>query len=203
MQCSNCHFENLPGATTCGRCGASLQLASLAIDVHPPRASRESKQLRKLLPVARWQKWFALAGWQQQISTFHAYLKRVGFRLRTFLKSISWRDNVPKLRLVMRTIIPGWAHWYSGRHIRAKWIFGGYVFFLLMALLLNRFPTVNYILLIQAIAVFHAASAADALVEKEQYSGQRLLYFALAWFLLSSFVYVYYSPISVVRLLGW
>ena len=33
-------FENMPGVQTCGRCGASLQLASLAIDVHPPRAGR-------------------------------------------------------------------------------------------------------------------------------------------------------------------
>ena len=51
MQCSNCQFQNMPGVQTCGRCGASLQLASLAIDVHPPRAGRAAKRWRRWFPV--------------------------------------------------------------------------------------------------------------------------------------------------------
>ena len=39
MQCNNCQFENIPGVHACGRCGASLQLASLMVDVHPPRTA--------------------------------------------------------------------------------------------------------------------------------------------------------------------
>ncbi len=39
MQCPSCSFQNMPGSGNCARCGAMLALASIAIDVHPPRAS--------------------------------------------------------------------------------------------------------------------------------------------------------------------
>ena len=42
MQCRACAFENMPGQTACGRCGAQLAAAGDAspADLHPPRAGR-------------------------------------------------------------------------------------------------------------------------------------------------------------------
>ena len=54
MQCSNCKFENMPAVTACGRCGATLQVASLPIDVNPPRASEAAKRWRRWFPTTRY-----------------------------------------------------------------------------------------------------------------------------------------------------
>ena len=198
MQCSNCQFQNMPGVQTCGRCGASLQLASSAIDVHPPRASLAAKRWRRWLPSARWQRWFTFSGWRQQLSTWWAYSRRVVSDILAYIRAIQWPSGMPRLGLVMRTIVPGWAHWYSGRFVRARWIFGCYIGLLLLALSLALVRAAYPV--IQLVIVFHAASVADALPAKERFSWQRLFYFALAWLVLSNFVYVYYP---VVRLMGW
>src|SRR3954452_19475404 len=51
MQCSNCQFENIPGSEACGRCGSSLRVGTLVMDVNPPRAPRWRKSVRQNLPT--------------------------------------------------------------------------------------------------------------------------------------------------------
>lgn len=51
MQCASCQFENMPGASFCGRCGTTMVLAEAEIDVHPPRAGRFTKRARRMVPV--------------------------------------------------------------------------------------------------------------------------------------------------------
>src|SRR4051812_12976476 len=53
MQCSSCGFENMPGSDACGRCGSSLRLATMVMDVQPPRAGKITKKLRRVLPVSK------------------------------------------------------------------------------------------------------------------------------------------------------
>ena len=101
MQCSNCQFQNMPGVQTCGRCGASLQLASLAIDVHPPRASRAAK---------RWRRWFPIA--RMEPVSRCATLPAVGYPAGR---------PICRRRRALADDRPGWAQ-YVGRPARA----GGY-----------------------------------------------------------------------------
>lgn len=143
MQCSNCQFENMPGVNTCGRCGASLQLAALAIDVHPPRASPAAKALRRWLPML----------WLRN------QLRGVLSAMLAARKMLRWPSGWPAPRLLLRTIVPGWAHWYLGRTRRALWVFGWYLAFLLAGLLLLG-TSLGWTLLILAVFL-HAVSIAD------------------------------------------
>jgi hypothetical protein len=190
MQCSNCQFQNMPGVQNCGRCGASLQLASLAIDVHPPRASRPAKWRRHVLPIYWLGRWFPVTRWGLGI-------RRGLSAMLAHIKESQWRSNLPMIGLVLRTIVPGWAHWYTGRRTRAVCFLACYVGLLLLALLFSRAPASS--LMIQAIILFHAATVADALAPTDRVFGQRLLYFVLAYLVLANFVYVLY-PIG--RFLG-
>ena len=52
--CPNCGFFNLPGSSNCGRCNMSLALATTAIDVHPPRATRWGKRWQSNPLGKRW-----------------------------------------------------------------------------------------------------------------------------------------------------
>ena len=195
MQCNNCQFQNMPGVQTCGRCGASLRLASLPIDVHPPRASRPAKWRRRWLPIYWLTHGLPVARWVSGIS------RRIGRSISdlvSYIKAIPWRPAVPWIGLVLRTIIPGWAHWHTGRRTRAACIFACYLGLLVLALLFAR-SRVSY-QLIEGIIVFHAASVADALPAKEPVIWRRLLYFTVAWLVLSDFVYVF---LPAWRLIGW
>jgi signal peptidase I len=147
MQCSNCQFENMPGITVCGRCGANLRLASLKIDVHPPRASRGAKL---------WRRWFPLAG----------YGRRVRHAIFASMRSAGdWTSlRLPELPLgplLVRMIVPGWVQLYVGRVRRARWMFWSYVGLMLVGTL---FMGTSFGLMALGLAVsVHAASITDIL----------------------------------------
>lgn len=110
MQCPSCAFYNMPGMAVCGRCGASLQLNAVAIDVHPPRASAHAKLLRR---------WFPLRTWY--------------YRLATLLESVHVR-RLPRLGVsqstagvLVRMAAPGWAQAYLGQRVRGFAFFGAFV----------------------------------------------------------------------------
>ena len=124
MQCSNCQFENMPGIQTCGRCGANLQLATLGINVHPPRASRAAKLWRRWFPVAPFVR--RAVGPSPVRSPPGAptggnpvFLRRQCFCGRSF---------------------PGWPQYYAGRTYRGKCIFWSYLGLLLTGLLFAGAP---------------------------------------------------------------
>ncbi|NLE29896.1 MAG: hypothetical protein GX629_09540 [Phycisphaerae bacterium] len=53
MECPRCQFHNMPGLTTCFRCGSVLTSDQVAIDVHPPRALGIAKPFRAIERMLR------------------------------------------------------------------------------------------------------------------------------------------------------
>jgi hypothetical protein len=89
-QCSNCQFQNMPGVTHCGRCGASLMLASAKINVHPPRATKWAKSLRK---TTFWRFWNSLRRPASELAQ--------RFEINSPLRFTSFTQAI-------RLIVPGW-----------------------------------------------------------------------------------------------
>jgi hypothetical protein len=110
MQCVSCQFENMPGVSRCGRCGARLELAAVAIDVHPPRARPAVKRLR------RWFPWYSVAA-----------------RLRDGVEQIArvtLRElNLPHLlpSLFVRMVVPGWPQIFMGHRARGRMLLATYL----------------------------------------------------------------------------
>jgi signal peptidase I len=154
MQCVNCHFENMPGLDHCGRCGASLQIATAVIDVHPPRA-RDRRYLR--LP-------FELL-WSR-ISRAASAAISAGFD--------SPRVDCPPALVIARLIIPGWPQLYLGQKIRG-WFFLTSYFGLLIAGLLFLGTGFGSIFLGLAVAV-HASSVIDLVFVATGTEQARILY---------------------------
>jgi signal peptidase I len=159
MQCFNCHFENMPGITVCGRCGTSLGVATAVIDVHPPRARSWSKRLRRLVPV-----------------------RRAAIRLRDVTASASSRVQAAALEvgmpetpapLIERMIVPGWAHFYLGQRVRG-WIFMG-LYAALVPLALVFWGTTPGSILLGLVFSVHASSVVDVLFQCPGQIGSRLL----------------------------
>ena len=171
MQCSNCQFQNMPGVQACGRCGASLQLASLAIDVHPPRASRAAKWRRRWFPIGRYWNRFRAA----------AASALAGVRIT------GWPSDLQTPAVLLRMIVPGWAQRYVGRHARARWMFGCYLGLLLSGLLFVG-TGLGWLLLGLALSL-HAASILDIVAATVLDFRQRLIYSCVAMLLLTTFAY--------------
>ena len=167
MQCSNCQFQNMPGVQNCGRCGASLQLASLAIDVHPPRASSAAK---------RWRRWFPTTLYWNR---FRAAVDRVLLAAR---RVSGYASDLPASSLLLRMVVPGWAQWYVGRVARGRWMFCGYVAALLAGLLFAG--TWLGLLLLGLAASLHAASITDIMAAQVSDLRRRLIYSGVVLFLL-------------------
>ncbi|MGO9109450.1 MAG: S26 family signal peptidase [Thermoguttaceae bacterium] len=175
MQCSNCQFQNMPGIQNCGRCGASLQLATSAIDVHPPRASSTAK---------RWRRWFPVASFW---SRFRAAVARSLAARRV----LDWASDLPASSLLLRMVVPGWAQWYSGRPIRGRWMLCGFLGLLLSGLLFIG-TGLGSLLLGLALAL-HAASIMDIVATGVVDFGRRLIYSGIAMLVL---VIVVYYPVG-------
>ena len=147
MQCANCRFENMPGSADCARCGTSMKLATMTIDVHPPRAP----------------KWLKPA---------HRAVRRgagLRFHLRDAMKNyrataIAESKIAPSFtrEVALRLIVPGWAQFYLRRRGR------GYVFMtaagiaLLFALVFVGTTLGN--LALGMLFSMHSASVSDAVL---------------------------------------
>ncbi len=171
MQCSNCQFQNIPGVQTCGRCGASLQLASLAIDVHPPRAGRVAKWRRRWFPIGRY--------W----SRFRAAAAN-GF---SGVRITGWPSDLQTPAVLLRMVVPGWAQRYAGRTVRGRRMFWCYVGCLSWGLLFAGTP-LGWFLLGLAISL-HAASVLDIVAATVSEFRQRLIYSGVTLVLLIVAVY--------------
>jgi signal peptidase I len=169
MQCSNCQFQNMPGVTACGRCGASLQMASLAIDVFPPRASRLKKWWRRWFPIAR-------------------YWNRLRFaNSLQIIRIPGWPAGWQTPGVLFRMVVPGWAQHHVGRTTRGWAIFGCYLAFLLAGLLFFG-SGLGYLMLGIAISL-HAASILDVVAASVTDFRQRFLYTAAAMLALMCIAY--------------
>jgi hypothetical protein len=150
MQCASCQFENMPGSDLCGRCGTSLRLATAVIDVHPPRAGRWTKRVRRVAPrlsvPVR-----ARAG---------VALSTLAARTRSTL-GIRLSDTTPALPLLLRVPVPGWPQLYAGNRVLGRWFLYGWLLLLAVWVLFFYGTTFGSMVLGLAFAV-HSASIADA-----------------------------------------
>src|SRR3990172_6356595 len=119
MQCPSCQFENMPGSGRCARCGASLALATAAIDVHPPRAGRLSR--------------FELTFWR-----FWHGMGRAGSKASSALPAFGSRSDTVNFDLgtMRRCVVPGWPQYRRGDRPLAFVFLLGYLCFLVPGVVL-------------------------------------------------------------------
>lgn len=140
----------MPGLASCGRCGTMLSLATLTIDVNPPRASSASKRMRKLVPRRLIYRARDLASEARRIVT------------RSTVEES--RIPLPEPQILSRLIVPGWAHMHSGLAIRGRFFLAAYLPLLVLGL--ARWGTgLGSILLGLAFSV-HSSSVVDILVRQ-------------------------------------
>ncbi len=150
MQCASCRFENMPGLASCGRCGSLLILDSIAIDVHPPRASRASKRLRR---------------WTPRRSFYRARdLASEGLRRTAGSVMEDQRVPLPEPGTAHRLLVPGWAHLHAGLTVRGRAFLGAYLLLLGLGLI-GWGGDLGAICLGLAFSV-HASSVLDILVRQ-------------------------------------
>jgi len=141
MQCASCQFENMPGTEICGRCGTSLRLNAVAIDVHPPRAGDLKKRMRRLLRPSR-------------------RARPVDAEPRRASAPGGWLWTVKE---VCRLAVPGWPQRYAGRTVLWRVLAGMYV--LLVAAAVASLGSVwsgvlaGLAFAVHSAGVFHALSA--------------------------------------------
>ena len=166
MQCASCQFENMPGTEVCGRCGARLELEAVALDVHPPRAGRWEKRLR------RWSSTFA---WFDRSRT-------------TVLDARASLSVDLTAGTFLRMIVPGWPQIACGRRL-IGWIFlGSYLASLLLGLIfVGTFP--GGVLLGLAISL-HASSVLDVIFRATPEWPLRLFYSLVCVVLVALVVYL-------------
>jgi hypothetical protein len=150
MQCTSCRFENMPGLTSCGRCGSPLDFGAIAIDVHPPRASRTAKRFRRWVPRFRL---------YQARDLVAESIEATSARFR-----LDFRVPLPAPPIARRLIVPGWAHIHTGFGFPG-WIYlAAYAALLCLGVLNWGYP-LGAILLGLAFSV-HVSSVLDILVRQ-------------------------------------
>jgi hypothetical protein len=138
----------MPGSELCGRCGTSLRLASVAIDVHPPRAGRWTKRVRRVTPRVPVR------------SPATAALRTLTDRTTAAL-SLRLSDSTPALPLLLRCPVPGWPQLYARSRVLGRVFL--YSWLLLMAVWLLFFYGTTFGSMLLGLAFSaHSSSVADA-----------------------------------------
>jgi hypothetical protein len=161
MQCSSCKFENMPGVSNCGRCGAVLNLSAAPMDVEPPRARPWIKPFRRgiyfftrrrRLPGNRTSDWDKI---------IHARFEKL------------YKDRIP-WGLLIRMIVPGWPQFYLGRKLPGMIFLFGYLTCLPLGIL---FAGTGIGALLMGLAIcFHASSIADIVIAHAGDRESRVMY---------------------------
>ena len=161
MECSNCGFQNLPGLETCGRCGASLRLATADIDVHPPRASAAAKQWRRT-------------------STYRLLNPVIETAAERGADLATAVGDIPDWKEIARSLIPGLPQWAAGQRLWSRILAGTYTGLLVLSLL--NFGTVFGSVVLGLLLSCHAASIWDAAAQAREPLARavRTLWFATA-----------------------
>jgi signal peptidase I len=108
MQCASCGFENMPGSEACARCASSLSIATAVMDVHPPRAGKLSKKIRRVMPKR------ALYAVREELVTTRAATRALQQRV---WGGLTWGEK-PPWAVRWRSVVPGWSHFYAGYRVR-------------------------------------------------------------------------------------
>ncbi|MDB5336491.1 MAG: hypothetical protein JWN70_2110 [Planctomycetaceae bacterium] len=137
-QCSSCQFQNMPGTTHCGRCGASLLLATARINVHPPRATKWAKTWRKTMI---WRAWYAI---NQPIVDFARQL------------DVDPDNRWHSIFAALRLIIPGWPQFVASKFKLGGFLLGGYLACGLLAVIFYG-TTIGSLLIATAITIHSIA----------------------------------------------
>jgi type IV secretory pathway protease TraF len=161
----------MPGVALCGRCGARLELAATAIDVHPPRATPRAKRLR------RWFPWYGIA------ARIRDGLEAIGrFTLRQL--------DVPQplAGLFGRMVVPGWPQIFTGQIARGRMFLAMYL--VLMAIGLAFVGTVFGSFALGFALAVHASSVIDVLWAATTDLRTRITYAAVCITVLGVVVYL-------------
>lgn len=110
MQCPSCGFENMPGSEGCARCGTSLTIATMTLDVHPPRAASPGGVLRRL-----WAARFRIINIGRALNELQVAWHAEGER--------RFDDDDSPSPLLWRTVVPGWPQRYLGQHWQSHVLF--------------------------------------------------------------------------------
>ncbi|MES2788583.1 MAG: hypothetical protein V4719_03105 [Planctomycetota bacterium] len=169
-QCSSCQFHNMPGTTHCGRCGASLLLATAPINVHPPRATKWAKTWRK---TTCWHAWYALR-------------RPIADLTRRFdTDSLNgWRSAVTALR----AIVPGWPQLAASKVQLGRFLLGGYLLCGLLAAIC--YGTIISLLFIATAITIHSISVYDLAQSSSKVFVVRISRLLLGCGLLGMFLYL-------------
>ena len=167
----------MPGSGRCARCGASLALATAAIDVHPPRAGRLSR-----LELAYWRIWHAMGHLVSRpipgldaVRVFSSRAEITNFDLPTLL----------------RCIIPGWPQYRRGDRPRAGVFLFSYLVLLLPGVVLAG--TWLGSLLLGLAGAMHIVSVCDAVVTTFATPSDRIAFTIVCGLVLC---FVIYMPVG-------
>jgi len=172
MQCPSCQFENMPGSGRCARCGASLALATAAIDVHPPRAGRLSR-----LSPPLWRLWYAVGRMGAKVSP----ALTAAFASRAAITNF----DLPTL---LRCIIPGWPQYHRGDRPVAAVYFVGYLSLLLPGIIFAG--TWLGSLLLGLAGAMHIVAVCDAVVSAFATPSDRIAFTLVCGLVLCFAVYL-------------
>jgi signal peptidase I len=167
----------MPGLDSCGRCGTSLTLAAATIDVHPPRASRAARRVRRVVPT-------------------HLFYRArdAAIEARRAVGGSIVEDShvpLPEPDILGRLVVPGWAHFHSGLRVRGWFFLGAYLPLLVLGL--ARWGTfLGSVALGLAFSV-HASSVMDILIRQGTVRFPRMMALA-AMVSLALAVLVYLPP---------
>ncbi|MFO0944668.1 MAG: zinc finger Ran-binding domain-containing protein [Planctomycetota bacterium] len=182
MQCPSCRFHNMPGLTTCVRCGSNFDARVAIADITPPRAKRKRGLRQQRL---QW-------SWNRSIERFQAWCQNAKTRfdnagLTSFLPKHLSRD------LFFRSLVPGWGQLWLNRRYRAAGYIAGYGTLVLSSIVFHG-SMVGNTLLGLAFAV-HASSVMDVWFEADARLLKRLTQ-GLLIFAILAFVYYPVGPLS-------
>jgi hypothetical protein len=110
MQCPSCGFENMPGSDGCARCGTSLKIATMTLDVRPPRASSARGIGRRI-----WAGRFRLINIGRALQELQAAWEAEGER--------RFDEDDSPWPLLRRTVVPGWPQRYLGQRWQSHVLF--------------------------------------------------------------------------------
>lgn len=180
MQCSSCRFENMPGADVCGRCGTSLRIGTMVMDVRPPRAGKFAKGLRRVVPVR--QVYYGVRDGAEAIGVTAS-----ARRVRELADEGT--AQTPPWPLLWRVIVPGWSQIYQGKTTRGRWYLGAFLAVLVPGLLLLG-TTWGSILLGLAFSV-HTSAAFDVFQQYRPETGMAGMMMRSVWVMLAVWMFIY------------
>jgi hypothetical protein len=158
----------MPGSEMCGRCGTSMLLATATINVHPPRAGRISRRMRRVLSP------------RGSMNRAAAVVER----FKEALPGSKQAENTLVVEpLLVRLVVPGWSQLYSGEHLRGRiflWTWIG-----LIGLGLILFGSVAGSLLLGLAVSVHSSAGMDVIARYiDQPTFVRRMIYTMAFFAL-------------------